>query len=68
MGQKEEIIKECKFHIKHVSSIPIVPRGSACCVAVRTVRDMRCVIKQMGRKEKKIYDKKKIAGLERKCH
>jgi len=68
MGQKEEIIRQCKFHIRRVSPILNVPRGSACCVEVRKVRDMQCIIKQMGHKEKKSYSRKRVAGLEKKCH
>jgi hypothetical protein len=63
--QKDEIIKQCKFHIKRGSPMRIVPPKSACCVEVTRIRDMQCIIQRMERQERMTYDTDRVLGLEK---
>ena len=64
---KDEITKQCKFHIKRGSPMRIVPPNSAGCVEVRRIRDMQCIIQRMERQERITYDTDWVAGLEKQC-
>ncbi|KAG0529173.1 hypothetical protein BDA96_05G075500 [Sorghum bicolor] len=64
---KDEIIKQCKFHIKRGSPMRTVPPKSVCCVEVRRIRNMQCIIWRMERQERMTYDTKRVTGLEKHC-
>ncbi|KXG28007.1 hypothetical protein SORBI_3005G075000 [Sorghum bicolor] len=60
---KNEILNLCKDNLKRNTPIITLPKDGPCCVEVRKINDMLCIIDHMTIPEKRIYDENKVQRL-----